>query len=307
MRTVVTGGAGFIPSFLVEELVNRGHDVRVLDDLSTGRLDNLGAVADRIELIEGSILDRDLLAKLAAETDQVFHGAVLSLEESLTDPLKVHEVNATGTLALLDAFRACRFVYLSSSEVYGTAQTPMMGEDHPLDPHTPYAASKLAGEKYAASFAVTHGTDTRIIRPFNAYGPRQRYRDFGGVVSIFAHRLLSRLPITLNAGGTQRRDLTHAADLARGICDIAETDKLRNIPINLGAGTAPSVRDIADELCGQLGMDGTYEVGEARPGDVDELIADVSRARQTIAWVPQVDFATGIADVIDWMRGELTQ
>lgn len=305
MRTLVTGGAGFIPSYLVEELVQRGHNVTVLDNLSTGRIENLASVIDQIEFVEASILDTPVLAKLAAETEQVFHGAVLSLEESITDPLKVHEVNATGTLALLHAFRSSRFVYLSSSEVYGTAQTSPMSEDHRLDPHTPYAASKLAGEKYAASFAVTYDTDVRIIRPFNAYGPRQRYLDFGGVVSIFAHRLLTGQPLVLSGGGQQRRDLTHAADLARGIVDIADSPDLNNRPVNLGAGDAHTIRSIADEMVRQLGIDADITIGEPRPGDVLELLADSTLAADTVGFAPQVAFADGIADVLAWMQTQV--
>jgi len=273
-RMVVTGGAGFIGSHVVDRLAEQEHEVLVIDDFSVGREDNLRQHAHNplVTVERADVRDVRVMSQLLRGADTVFHLAVQCLRVSLYDPLFVHDVNATGTLVTCMAARSAnvrRFVYISSSEVYGSAISAPMSEDHPLRPTTPYAASKLAGEMYALSFAKTHGLPVIIVRPFNSYGPREHHEGSSGeVIPRFVIRALCDVRPTIFGDGEQTRDFTWVSDTARGIVRAGECDELLGRAVNIACGEEVSIRRVAEVILATLGRDQlglAYE--PARPGD----------------------------------------
>jgi UDP-glucose 4-epimerase len=311
---VVTGGLGFIGSHLVEALVRRGRRVRVVDNGATGWAGNLPPeIRTAVEVLSLDVRQRAGLAEAFAGASVVHHLAVECLWRSLEDPALVHEVNAGGTLAALMAAREAgvgRFVYVSSSEVYGTAVHAPMDEDHPLRPHTVYAASKLAGEQYALAMHRTWGLPVVAVRPFNVYGPRQRGSGhfpgdvYGGLIPRAARALLRGEPVPLLGGGAQRRDYTHASDAAEAIARAGEVAGLEGRIINIASGEAHSVREVVALLAELTGTpaDRAAVQGPARPGDVDLLLGSAERARQLLDHRPSVSFEAGLAGYVDWLR-----
>lgn len=313
-HALVTGGAGFLGSTLVDELVTTGWRVRVFDDLSTGRREHLAAAlaSGRVELVVGSVLDGAGCALALGGVTTVFHLACSNLRRSLHDPWHDHEVNARGTLTLLEACRARpagrleRFVQVSSSEVYGTARDLRpMTEDHPCRPTTPYGASKLAGEALARSYATTFALPVVIVRPFNAYGPRAHADgDAGEVIPRFVTRALAGQPLEVSGDGRQERDFTHARDLARGLRLAAEQPLPRGETLHLGSGRAVSVAALAASirrLCGHPDLPIRHL--PVRPGDLDRLLADASHAARLLGWKPEIAWDDGLAEVVTWFAG----
>jgi len=302
-RSLVVGGAGFIGSALARVLAADG-PVRVLDDLSTGRAENLVGVPG-VELIEGTILSHDDLAEALDGIEVVFHLACLGVRHSLHAPIENHAVNATGTLLLLEAARQRsveRLVYTSSSEVYGTALRAPMDEDHPTYPHTVYGGSKLAGEAYVRAYHRTWGLPTVVIRPFNAYGPRSHHEgDSGEVIPRFITRVMNGLAPIVFGDGRQTRDLTYVDDTALGIARAADAESAVGQTINLGTGVETRIGDLAQLVLDVLGRsDLSVEHAEPRPGDVERLLADPHRAEATLDWRPTTDLETGIRRLVAW-------
>lgn len=302
--TLVVGGAGFIGSALVRELAAAGHPVTVLDDLSTGTRENIDGVAG-VELVQGSMLDEALATRLVGEADVVFHLACLGVRHSIHSPRANHEANATGTLVLLEAARqqgVDRFVYTSTSEVYGTAMTAPMDEQHPTWPHTVYGGAKLAGEAYVRAYHRTYGMPTVVLRPFNAFGPRSHHEgDSGEVIPKFIVRLMNDEPPRIFGDGTQTRDFTFVDDTARGIAAAAEADEAIGQTLNLGSGSEVTINGLARTIAEVTGRPHVEPVHDApRPGDVLRLIADSSRARQLLDWQPRVSLDEGIAALLEW-------
>jgi len=246
--TIVTGGAGFIGSELVRQLVDRGDRVTVIDNLVNGKAENLaGLPSDRMILMECDIRDDRSYARLLREASVVYHLACLGVRHSVHSPQENHDVNATGTHPLLDASRAAgvpKFVYVSSSEVYGTAKWVPMNEDHPTFPCTVYGGSKLAGEAYTRGFYRTYGYPTVVIRPFNTYGPRSHHQgDSGEVIPKFLLRCLAGKPMVVFGDGTQTRDFTYVSDSARGIILAGTKPTAVGRTINLGSGFELTIND----------------------------------------------------------------
>ncbi len=306
-KVVVTGGAGFIGSELVRQLVARGASVTVIDDLSTGKRANLeGLPPDRVRLVEADIRDPRTGAHLGG-ADIVYHLACRGVRHSIHAPGENHEVNALGTLRLLLAAREAgvgRFVHVSSSEVYGTAKWVPMTEDHPTFPHTVYGGSKLAGEAYARAFHATYGTPTVVVRPFNAYGPRSHHEgDSGEVIPRMVLRCLAGRPRVVFGPGTQTRDFTYVSDSARGILLAGLADGVLGETINLGTGVEVTIDDLADRVADVVGCSRSDVVHDApRPGDVLRLCADAAKARALLGFRPDVTLADGLASVRDWFR-----
>ncbi len=306
---LVVGGAGFIGSALTRQLAERA-PVTVLDDLSSGTAENVEGVAN-VTLKVGSILDRDLVESVMDGVETVFHLACKGVRHSLHSPVANHEVNASGTLYLLEAARAAgvgRFVYVSSSEVYGTAVRSPMDEDHPTWPHTVYGGSKLAGEAYARAYHRTYGLATVVVRPFNSYGPRSHHEgDSGEVIPRFLVRAMNGLPPVVFGDGSQTRDFTFVEDTARGIALAAESEAAVGETINLGSGNETRIDDLARLV---LAVTGRTELGIAhdqpRPGDVMRLIADSSRAADRLGWKPTTDLTTGLDALLGWHRRQGT-
>lgn len=311
-RILVTGGAGFIGSQLVTTLLERtgAAHVRVVDSLATGTLDNLAhlhehVTADRLQVgVADVVTDSD---EALTDVDVVFHLACLGVRHSLHDPMGNHRVNAEGTLALLQAALrrdVTRFVHVSSSEVYGTAQYAPMDETHPTCPETVYGASKLAGEAYARAHWRTYGMPVVVARPFNTYGPRSHFEgDSGEVIPRTIVRALCGLPALVFGDGEQTRDFTHVSDTATGLLALAECEAAVGHTVNLGSGTEVSINDLATLVAGLVGVDGPAATHlEARPGDVRRLVVDDSRMQTLTGWRPDVGFADGIEDLLAWFR-----
>ncbi|HKM87669.1 MAG TPA: SDR family NAD(P)-dependent oxidoreductase [Xanthobacteraceae bacterium] len=306
-RVVVTGGAGFIGSALVERLVRDGERVVVIDNLVNGKRSNLAHLpADKARLIAVDIRAPQKFSAELQAAHTVFHLACLGLRHSLHSPTENHNVNAGGTLTLLEAAFAAavpRFVHVSSSEVYGTALSSPMGEDHPTRPITVYGAAKLAGEAYATAFHHAHGLKVTIVRPFNSYGPRCHHEgDAGEVVPKFMLRALAGRPLIVFGTGEQTRDFTYVADTAAGIA-AARCDAAIGKTINLGSGTAIPILDVARAIGRVTGRSIRIVHEASRPGDLMALCADARLAQQLFDFTPAVAFEEGLARLNAWYRG----
>jgi len=309
---LVTGGAGFIGSELVRQLAARGDRVIVIDNLVNGKRENLTEVlSDRVQLLAIDIRDVSAIVPYLNRIRVVYHLACLGVRHSVHSPIENHEVNATATLHLLGACRAAgvpRFVYVSSSEVYGTAKWAPMTEDHPTFPCTVYGASKLAGECYTRAYYRTYGYPTVVIRPFNTYGPRSHHEgDSGEVIPKFLLRCLSGRPMVIFGDGTQTRDFTFVLDSAAGILLAGEHDNAVGDTINLGFGSEVTVNDLARQIATVTGRpDAAIQHDIQRPGDVLRLYADMSHARQAIGYAPTVPLADGLERLLAWYRDQGT-
>jgi UDP-glucose 4-epimerase len=305
---LVTGGAGFIGSELVRQLVahDGAREVRVVDNLANGRRENLDGIDCRFRAID--IRDAGAMREEVAGVDTVYHLACLGVRHSIHSPEENHAVNATATLGLLAQARAAgvgRFVYVSSSEIYGTARHVPMTEDHPPFPMTVYGASKLAGECYTRAYHRTYGYPTVVVRPFNAYGPRCHHEgDSGEVIPKFLLRAMAGRPLLVHGDGTQTRDFTYVSDTARGILLAGLADAAVGETLNLGRGSEITVNELARQVAAVVGASVTVEHGPPRPGDVLRLFADATRAQGLLGFTPTVDFADGLARLRDWYRGQ---
>lgn len=305
---IVTGGAGFIGSEVVAQLARDGQDVLALDNLVNGKRENLdGHPSRRVTLLEADVRNVAAYRDRLADATIVYHLACLGVRHSVHSPLENHDVNATGTLALLRACRAAsvpRFVYVSSSEVYGTAQHVPMTEQHPTVPHTVYGASKLAGECYARAFYSTDGYPTVMVRPFNTYGPRCHHEgDSGEVIPKFMLRCLAGKPMVVFGDGRQTRDFTYVSDTAQGIVRAGRTDAAIGRTLNLGAGAEISINDLAAAVASAAGRPAASVVHDRpRPGDVLRLYADTTAARTLLGYEARVPLTEGLGRLLDWYR-----
>ena len=305
-KALITGGAGFIGSELTRQLAQEIGDVTVVDNLVNGRRENLGGIlSERVRLEVEDIRNTARMAELMQGVQIVFHLACLGVRHSVHSPHENHDVNATATLDLLAAARKKgveRFVYVSSSEVYGTARSAPMAEDHPTFPMTVYGAAKLAGECYARAFHRTYGYPTVVVRPFNAYGPRCHHEgDSGEVIPKFLLRTMVGRPMVVFGDGTQTRDFTFVADTARGILSAGLADLAVGETINLGQGSEISINDLAIEVGRAVGRQDAQVIHDRpRPGDVLRLYADSTKARQLLGFNTTVTLNEGLAHLRRW-------
>ena len=309
-RVLVTGGAGFIGSELVGQLAAAGASVTVADNLVNGRPENLdGLPSDRVRLEIVDIRNKDAMADLVSGVETIFHLACLGVRHSIHSPTENHEVNATATLGLRTAARSAgvgRFVHVSTSEIYGSARSVPMTEEHPASPSTVYGASKLAGEAYARAFHRTHGFPTVVVRPFNTFGPKCHHEgDSGEVIPKFMLRCLAGQPMLIFGSGAQTRDFTYVSDIARGIVAAGVIEKAIGGTFNLGSGREVAIDALAREISATLGRaDADTERRPPRPGDVARLCADTSKARALLDFETAVDLRDGLKRLHDWYLGQ---
>ncbi|GAB4434861.1 MAG: SDR family NAD(P)-dependent oxidoreductase [Anaerolineae bacterium] len=314
-RVLVTGAGGFIGSHLVEALVREGCDVRAFVRYNSGgRTGNLELIAPEVrsavEVYFGDLRDAEAVRRSVAGVEAVFHlGAVISVPYSYQHPEETTVVNVGGALNVLTAARdldVARVVVTSTSEVYGTAQYTPIDERHPVNPQSPYAASKAGADNLAMSFYRTYGLPVAIVRPFNTYGPRQSER---AVIPTIIGQALTRDVVELGALHP-RRDLTYVADTAAGfLCAWRAGEDALGAPINLGTGVSVSIGELARRIIDLVGRDVPLRSTDARKrpegSEVLELRADASRARARIGWAPAVSLEEGLRRTIEWARGHL--
>jgi UDP-glucose 4-epimerase len=299
-RACVTGGAGFIGSHLCDALIRHGARVRVIDDLSNGHRENLQTLGDQVELVEASILDRQAMAAAAEQAQVIFHlAAVASVPRSVAEPELYVRVNVDGTAAVLDAARACgakRVVFSSSSSVYGDQPTQPKVETMTLDPRSPYAASKCAGEQFVQAYARCYPLSAVSLRYFNVFGPRQRPDSpYAAVIPLFADALCRGRPATIYGDGSQPRDFTHVdnavhANLLAG----AVPRDLDGEAINIATGRALSVLELLRAVAEVIGVEPAYEIAPPRPGDVLHSLAGLDAARDLLGYEPVADGEEGL-------------
>ena len=305
---LVTGGAGFIGSHLVDELMKEGCRVRVLDDLSNGKLDNLQKHHNdsRFEFLKGSVTDAGDVSEALEDINIVFHLACLGVRHSIKDPFENHKVNAEGALLVLKESRKVgleRFIYCSSSEVYGTAEYVPMAESHRTSPSTIYGAGKLAGEAYARAYHETYGLNTIVVRPFNTYGPRSHYEgDAGEMIPKAVVRALNGESVLIFGDGSQTRDFTYVVDIAQALVRAAKSDDTLGLTLNIGSDFEINIMEVARMILRMAGPTSAIEHVKMRPGDVLRLFADSTRFRKITGWKPGVSFEEGLSKTIQWFR-----
>ncbi len=304
---LVTGGAGFIGSHIVERLVREGHQVRVLDNLSSGHEANLGAFRNGVELIRGDIRDAQLVNAATKGVEVVFHEAALgSVPRSVAEPVTTHEVNITGTLNVLLAARdagARRVVYASSSSVYG--ETPVLPKHEEMSPQplSPYALSKLAGEHYASVFKHVYGFEVVSLRYFNIFGPRQDPESqYAAVIPRFITALLSGQSPVVYGDGHQSRDFTFVDNVVNANLLAAEAEGVAGRVFNVACGGRYTLLDLLARIKGILGskIEPVHEAGRA--GDVRDSQASIEAAQQALGYRVSVGFEEGLRKTVEWYR-----
>ena len=307
MKVLVTGGAGFIGSHITTALVERGDTVRVLDNLDTGKRENLAHLGDKVEFIAGSVADPKAVAQAVDGVELVFHQAALaSVPRSVAAPLDTNAVCVTGTVTLLDAARKSgvrRVVYAGSSSAYGNDPKPAKSEGDLPAPLSPYATAKLAAEYYCRAFTETYGLDTVTIRYFNVFGPRQDPdSEYSAVIPIFVSLMLRGKQPTIYGDGLQSRDFTFIADIVRGNLLAAEAKDVAGQVINVATGKQFTLLDLVMSINRVLGTKIEPIFAPARAGDVRESLADISLARKLLGYEPLVSFDEGLEQSIEYYR-----
>ena len=306
MKVFISGGAGFIGSHLVEQLLAAGHSVRILDNLATGKRENLLA-HPQLEFVMGDIRDQRLVFEVSAGTDAIVHlAAVASVQASVDDPIGTHETNFDGTLHLLEAARknnVRRFVYASSAAVYGDNTRLPLAENETPNPLSPYAVDKLAGEYYLRFYQAKFGIATTSFRFFNIFGPRQDPASpYSGVISIFIERLRGGAPVTIFGDGHQTRDFVYVGDLAALLVQALSRPESVGQIINVGRGQQCSLLELLAALEKISGKSIARRFEAARLGDIVHSRADVSNLVRLFGKAPTTDIATGLEAILQFRR-----
>ncbi|MCB2154994.1 SDR family oxidoreductase [bacterium] len=307
-RCLVTGGAGFIGSHLVERLVADGHSVAVLDSFVTGKHENLANVRDRIDLFEGPTNDPEICRRAVEGAELVFHEAAIpSVPRSVREPIACHEANVTGTVVLLDACREAgvrRLVYAGSSSAYGDLAVESKSEDLKPEPLSPYAAAKLAGEHYLRAYHEVHGLETVVLRYFNVFGPRQDpTSEYSAVIPKFITAMLEGKRPTIYGDGTQSRDFTYIDNVVHANLLAATSETGVGGVFNAACGGAYTLLDLMTLLKELLDSPIEPMFEPARAGDVKHSLADISAARKALGYDVIVDFKEGLRRTAEYYRG----
>ena len=310
MRVLVTGGAGFIGSHLVDALVARGDEVVVLDDLSTGRRENLAAAGASARLIVGSVDDLDTVRGAVEGCALVYHeAAVASVQRTVEAPTQTQRTNLAGTLNVLEAARGAgvrRVVFAGSAAVYGDTETMPLVESQTPRPMSPYAIEKLASEQYMGVWSALYGLETVTLRYFNVFGPRQDPGSpYSGVISIFVDRLITGRVPTIFGDGKQTRDFVYVEDVVRAnlLAGTADAPTVSGRVFNVARGEATDLNALYTILAEVCGVSAPVGYAPARAGDIRHSLANIGALRQTLGYTPQVPVAEGLARLVAWERG----
>lgn len=310
LKALVTGGAGFIGSALCEALIQSGNSVAVVDDLSTGHKSNLHS---RVEFLEGSVCDADLMAHAVRGCDIVYHlAAIVDVAKTFREPSRTTLVNVGGTVTSLEAARRegiSRFVFASSAAVYGATTSLPIDELDALSPMSPYAASKLAGETYAAMFSQVHRMSTISLRLFNVFGPKQRFDEqYAAVVPSLIQQAQSTGSVDIHGSGDQTRDFIFIDDVVKALrsASMRQTPRVSGTVFNVGSGSETSVMELSLEVFRLLGLRPQFSFSVRRESDLDRSCADVARASSVLDWKPEVDWRSGLArTVYQWQTPDV--
>ena len=297
---LVTGGAGFIGSHLVPRLLKSGHAVTVLDNLSTGKMQNLTEVLDhpKFRFQRGDIRDKTFPRGVFDGVDSIIHlAALIDISASVSDPVQNHEVNVNGTFNMLHAavqHKVKKFVFASSTAVYGDVKTLPIQENTALHPISPYAASKATGEAYCSAFANCYGLETAALRFFNIYGPRSENSPYSGVITKFLQKIVKGETLTIDGDGEQTRDFVYVSDVVAALVLSLEHDGLRDEVFNVCTGAPTSVNQLAAVLKTVTGKNPKVTHGPARLGDIRSSYGDPSKASEILGFKANVDLAKGL-------------
>lgn len=310
MRFLVTGGAGFIGSNIVEELLKRGYWVRVLDNFSTGKRENLREFEKEIEIIEGDIRSYHQVQRAVNGMDVILHQAALpSVPRSIHDPITTNEVNVGGTLNVLEAAREAgvsRIVFASSSSVYGNSPELPKHEEMIPNPRSPYAVSKLAGEKYASVYASIYNVHTVSLRYFNVFGPRQDpYSQYSAVIPLFIKAIMKRNVPTIFGDGEQSRDFTYIANVVEANILAATSECEPGTVVNCAGHHRITLNELVAKINSYLKVDIKPHYAASRPGDVKHSFADLQKIQSMLGFRPIVDFDEGLVRTMDWFSSRL--
>jgi nucleoside-diphosphate-sugar epimerase len=303
---LVTGGAGFIGSHLAEDLVRRGHHVRVADSLITGKRSNLNHIPG-VEFLEGDLAELDFARRSVDGCEYVLHQAAIpSVPRSVKDPIASNRANVDATLNVLVASRDAhvrRVVFAGSSSAYGNTPTLPKHEDMPTNPLSPYALQKVVGEQYLQMFTRLYGLETVSIRYFNVFGPRQDPSSpYSGVISVFATALLENRSATIYGDGEQTRDFTYVANVVDGVLRACEAPQASGEVINVATGGRISLNTLLRTMRDLVGADVEPVYLDSRPGDVRDSQADIRKAKRLLGYEPIVSFEDGLARTIAWYK-----
>ena len=308
MKILITGGAGFIGSHLCDRYTRNGHTVICLDNFSNGSLLNVRHLLDyrNFKLIKSDIGDYEVLEKISKDVDVVFHlAAQVHVDRSYVEPRLTYQTNVNGTLNILETARELdipKVIYASTSEVYGSARKVPIDEFHPLNAPHPYGASKIAADRMCYAYINTYGMNIAILRFFNIFGPRQKDIGYGGVISIFARRILNDMPPLIYGDGMQTRDYTYIKDAIEAYDKVFEYEKKFDDPINFGTGKEVSITDLADKMILLSNKKDKLKSIHIDPriGEVKRLISNSSKARNLLGWFPKYDLDIGLKEFLNW-------
>jgi UDP-glucose 4-epimerase len=305
VKVLVTGGAGFIGSHLVDRLVKEGYGVRVIDDLSSGKLENIAGhlSSGNVDFVRGDIRDASLVRKCVDGVDAVVHlAALISVPFSIENPDLTFNVNLAGTLGLV---RACiqegvgKFVFVSSCAVYGESQFLPVNEQHRTDPISPYAESKLIAERYCLGFQERGLLQSVVLRFFNVYGPRQGMNDYSGVITRFMTNCKQKLPLTIYGDGSQTRDFVSVYDIVEAISAAVKSSDAVGSAFNIGSGKPTSIKELAKTILQLAGEDLEIHYENPRDGDIKDSYADISKAKKILGYVPKVSLRDGLQALLE--------
>jgi UDP-glucose 4-epimerase len=307
-KILVTGGAGFIGSHIVNRLLSDDFEVTVVDNLNTGRLENIEH-NDRqnFHFVKGEVQDFNLAREVLKDIDVVLHEAALTnVTSSFEDPLKTHDVNVTGTLNLLKNCvdtKVKRFIFASSASIYGETDVLPIVEEVTPKPLSPYAVTKLAAESYVRLFFKAYGLETVCLRFFNVYGPKQQPSAYSGVISIFINRALQGQSLLIYGNGHQTRDFVNIQDVVDANMLTLTSKNAVGEVFNIATGTATSINQLAKTISQILGKESlTIDYMNSRPGDIKASYADISKARRILGYSPKITLKEGLAKLIDWYK-----
>jgi UDP-glucose 4-epimerase len=299
LRILVTGGAGFIGSHLVKALVEAGHCVRVLDNFSTGSLENLGDIAGSVELVVGDVRSYDVVEKAVKGVDAVIHlAALIDVAESIEKPDLYFDVNARGTYNIAKACKGVSvLVFASTCAVYGEPVKLPVAEDHPIAPKSPYAATKVTGEAFIQAYSNLYGYRYAILRLFNVYGPKQS-KAYAGVVIEFIKRVSRGEPPIIFGDGEQTRDFIHVGDVVGAVMRVLTNEKAWGV-FNIGSGKPVTINQLAKLILKLMNREDLEPVyAPPRPGDIRHSVADIAKARKVLGFEPRISLEEGVKSLV---------